>query len=308
METASTVTPPEKRMGKFRASYLLATESFELFRKDAEIVWFVIAEAVIMFALIAAVGAGFFWLMFTETIVIPEGESASLGLEVLGYGLLFLGYVVGAYIATYFGVALTAVVAARLEGEDQNLAYGIKAANARAGRIFAWSLLSSTVGVILQIIADKFSWAGKIFSWLGGVAWSVATFFIVPVIAREEGNVMESVKRSTQTFTATWGETLILNFSLSLFFGMIHLTLIVLFVLGVIGIVALSSVFNVALFVILVLVFLALLIGTALLQSVLEKVFRVVLYEYAVRGTIPDSFTPELIMGALKKKEVAPTV
>ena len=40
----------------------------------------------------------------------------------------------------------------------------------------------------------------------------------------------------------------------------------------------------------------------AVLQTVLESVFKVVPYEYATRGAVPDSFTPELIMGALTKK------
>jgi hypothetical protein len=294
---------PQKRMGKLRASYLLAAESFELFRKDAEIVWFVVFEALIMFALIVAALSGFAWLTFTETIVIPEEGDTSLGLETLGYAVLFVGYLVGAYITTYFGVALTSVVAARIEGEDKNLRDGIRAANERAGKIFAWSLLSSTVGLILQIIADKASWAGKVFSWLGGVAWGVATFFIVPVLARENESVVGSVKRSGQTFVSTWGEAIIMNFSLGLFFGMLHIALLVLFGIGLLGVVTAAEPIHIVFVLALWAAFILLFTVLALMHSVLNKVFRVVLYEYATRGTIPDSFTPELIMGALSRKE-----
>lgn len=295
---------PQKRMGKLRASYLLATESFELFRKDPEIVWFVLWEALIILALLAVAFGGFTWFIMSDTVAFPEEGEASATLQVAGYAVLFLSYLVGAYVTTYFGVALTSVVAARIEGEDKGVRDGIQAANERAGKIFVWALISSTVGLILQIIADKASWVGKLVSWLGGVAWGVATFFIVPVLARENDSVPNSIKRSGQTFVSTWGETIVMNFSLGLFFGAIYLLLIVLFfvLLAAFSMLGSTEAFLPS-FVLLVVSFGILLVVVALIQSVLQKVFKVVLYEYAVRGTIPESFTPELIMGAMKRKD-----
>jgi hypothetical protein len=295
METAA----PAKRMGKFRASYLLAAESFELFRKDKEIVWFVVLNIVsvlLVAFLFVGVAIG---LALTGVFEFPvEGEEFSLTAQLLGYGALLIFYLITSYITAFYGVALASVVSARLEGEDKGFKDGMKAAGERAGKIFGWSLLASTVGVILQAIADRLGWAGRLFSFLGNVAWSVATFFIVPVLARENENVKGSVKRSTEIFVKTWGETIIMNFSLSLFFLAVHLVLIV----AAIGTgILLAS--NPLLVGVVVLGYVALFIFVAIMQSVLESVFKVVLYEYATRGAIPESFTPELVIGALTKKE-----
>ena len=297
---------PEKKIGKLRASYLLAVESFELFRKDKEIVWYVVLNALSVFAIVTVFIAAGVALMLSGAVVLPaEEESASLALQIAGYAALFVMYLACAYVTAYFGVALTSVVAARIEGEDKGFKDGLRAASARSGQILQWSLLSSTVGLILQIIADKASWVGRIVSWLGEVAWNVATFFIVPVLARENLSVGNSVRRSGEIFVKTWGETIVMNFSLGLFFLGAHISLLV----GVfaVGYLLLQSGLIVLLGVWVVLYFVAFVV-IAVVQSVLESIFKVALYEYATRGTVPESFTPQLIMGALTKKVAATPV
>ncbi len=296
--------PAPKRMGKFRASYLLATESFELFRQDKEIAWFVVWNAFWVFLIALFFAGSIFALAMTGIVVLPgDGETASVGMQVLGYLTLFVYYLVCSFITTYYGIALTAVVSRRLEGGDATYSDGVNAARERFGKIVKWSIVSSTVGVILSFLADRASWVARMFSFLGGVAWGVATFFIVPVLAREDESVPASVKRSSQVFVSTWGETIILNFSLSLFFTGIHITALI--VVGIVLLVAVTGGGAVLAMIVLVL-YLLFLVVMVIIHSVLEKVFRVVLYEYAVRGTIPSNFTPQLIMGALRRKDGAP--
>lgn len=304
MET--TPAQSEKKIGKFRASYLLATESFELFRKDKEIVWYVVLNALSVLAIITVFIAAGVALMMSEIVVLPaEGEPVSLALQIAGYAVLFVMYLACAYVTTYFGVALTSIVAARIEGEDKGFKDGLRAASGRSGQILSWSLLSSTVGIILQIIADKASWVGRLVSWLGGVAWNVATFFIVPVLARENLSVGNSVRRSGEIFVKTWGETIVMNFSLGLFFLGVHVSLLV--AVFAVGYLLLQSGLMVLLGILVVLYLIAFIV-IAVVQSVLEAIFKVVLYEYATRGTVPESFTPQLIVGALTKKVVATPV
>lgn len=290
---------PVKPMGKFRASYLLLVESLELFRKDKEIVWYMIWEAVAILVLTASFFAVFFGLIMSDTIVLPEeGEQTSAGLELLGYAVMFVFYLASAFITTYFSVALTHVVAGRINGEDRNYQDGIRAASARVKKIFVWSALSATVGVLLRLIANKAGWVGKVFSAFGGVAWAVATFFIVPVLTLEDEKVGASVKRSSQTFVKTWGETLITNFSLSIMFTGLYVVVILSSFVGaylfIDSLLALSIIGALMVFAFVVLI---------IMQKLLDTVIRVVLYHYAVYGKVPDSFTPELILGAVKKQE-----
>jgi hypothetical protein len=288
---------PVKPMGKFRASYLLAVESFELFRKDREIVWYMIWDAVAVVILTVLFFAALVGLVMTDPGPLPgEAGQVSTQLEMLGYVAMFVFYVGAAFITTYFSVALTHVVAGRIAGEDRSYGDGIRAASARIKKIFVWSLLSATVGIVLKLISNKGGLAGRLFSMFGGVAWSVATFFIVPVLTLENEEVGASVKRSSQTFVKTWGETLITNFSLGIIFMGLYLVVTVcslvlgyffadnFLMLGVVGTLMVLS------FVIL-----------TIMQKLLDTVMRVVLYHYALYGKVSDSFTPELIIGALKK-------
>jgi len=49
------------------------------------------------------------------------------------------------------------------------------------------ALLSATVGLILRIIEDRSKWVGRIVAGLLGMAWTVASFMVVPVIVPSEG-------------------------------------------------------------------------------------------------------------------------
>ena len=60
---------------------------------------------------------------------------------------------------------------------------------------------------------------GKIITGLIGIAWSIATFFVVPVIAYENMGPIDAFKRSVQIMKDKWGEKLGSTFS----FGLITL-------------------------------------------------------------------------------------
>ncbi|HWH07310.1 MAG TPA: DUF6159 family protein, partial [Candidatus Paceibacterota bacterium] len=124
------------------------------------------------------------------------------------------------------------------------------------------------------------------------------TFFIVPVLALEDKSVRASLGRSGSIFQQTWGETLIMNFSLGLFFMMLYILVIVLM-----GVTVFFGANNVPLMIVGLTALILLMLIIAVVQSALSAIFKVVLYEYAANGKIADSFTPELIIGALTKKE-----
>jgi hypothetical protein len=79
-------------------------------------------------------------------------------------------------------------------------------------------LVAATVGLILKAIQENSGILGKIVTGLIGVVWSVATFFVVPVIAYENVGPIDAVKRSTEMMKEKWGESLTAGFS----FGLIH--------------------------------------------------------------------------------------
>jgi hypothetical protein len=49
--------------------------------------------------------------------------------------------------------------------------------------------------------------AGRVAEWVGGVAWSLASFFVVPVLALEDVGVPGALRRSVGTIRSRWGES-----------------------------------------------------------------------------------------------------
>jgi hypothetical protein len=95
----------------------------------------------------------------------------------------------------------------RLRGGDPTVGSALSAAARRLGPILMWALVAATVGTILRSIQQPVGFVGKIVVALAGAAWSLATFFIVPVLVLEERSVADSFKRSVSIFKTTWGES-----------------------------------------------------------------------------------------------------
>jgi len=55
-----------------------------------------------------------------------------------------------------------------MRGEDTKVGEGIKAAMQRLGPILGWTLVTTTVGLILQAIEERLPVAGRIAAWLAG--------------------------------------------------------------------------------------------------------------------------------------------
>ncbi|MEA2701384.1 MAG: hypothetical protein QOE22_93 [Candidatus Parcubacteria bacterium] len=281
----------EKKIGRFRASYLLAAESFEFLRKDKEMLWVPLMSCAASFILAAAViGLGFTYILMFENVS-PQTDDA------IFYVFLFLFYIGATFIFTFFQGVIAAMVHIRVGGGDPMLSDGLANSLKRTGKIFRWSVVAATVGVVLNLIQEKLGWLGRILGFAGSVAWSVLTFFMVPVLVLEEGTIKGSLERSGRLFREAWGETLVMNFSLSLFFTALHLVWIVLC-----GVIVFFSADSLAALIPVGIAFLAGFILLAVVGSVLSAIFKTVLYEYASSGRVPDTFTPELIMGAVKKK------
>lgn len=298
--TPSPVSP--KRMGKWRASYLLAIEGLELLKKDKQVLLFPVLSGMASIAALVFFCV-LYWLLGGDFAAdTPQNAGSQFGS--MSYGVLLLLYLTLAFITTFFQSGLTAVVDARINGRSMTFKEGMHTAKAHGEKIFLWSLLSATVGVILGFISERSKWLGKLVASLFGAAWGIITFFIVPALILEGGNVSGAIKSSAETFKKTWGETLLVNFSAGLFFGLVAFLVIVCSgIFMAISFVFLPAVIAVPLFFLFLTFLIMFLVGICVLSSAINSIFRVVLYEYAKAGHLADTFAPELILGALKKKE-----
>jgi len=275
----------------FRRSYAIFVESLRVLAKDKEILIFPVLSGIItIIAFVTIVFAGH------SSGLLREFQA---GNRVLGYVVLFVWYFVSWFIVLFFNVAVIACASIRLRGGDPTIADGFRASMQHLGRIAVWALISATVGVILRVIAERAKLIGRIISGLLGAAWSIATYFIVPVMIFEGRSIGDSVKQSTQLIAKTWGESLIAAggigaFIMLLAVGGLALPIAAIFISPTAALVALG-------------VMVVYWIALSVVSAALSGIFRTALYLYATEGRTPAGFTPEYVQNAFAAKAAKAT-
>ena len=130
----------------------------------------------------------------------------------------FLFYLVTYTIIIFFNVALTYCSNEVLRGGEVHVKEGLKFALNRIEVILSWAAMAATVGAIFRFLEEKLGFIGAIISGIVGLVWSIATFFVVPVLAFENVTPGQALKRSAVIIREKWGESLGVNFSFGLFY------------------------------------------------------------------------------------------
>ncbi|HMK24718.1 MAG TPA: DUF6159 family protein [Chitinophagaceae bacterium] len=190
--------------------WTIAMSSFKVLKEKKELVIFPILSGL---SILLVVGSFFIAMLGTSgwsDINVDEFNTP------LYYFILFLFYVVNYFIIVFFNMALTHCSRLYFRGEEVTVREGLRFSMSRIAVIFSWAFFSATIGLLLKMIQDNAGWLGKIITGLIGIVWSIATFFVVPVIAYEKVGPLEAVKRSTQLMKKKWGESLGATFSFGL--------------------------------------------------------------------------------------------
>lgn len=283
--------PPQK-IGKFAGSWMIIKQSWNVLAQDKEVMLFPVASAFVsLIAFIIMLVIGFFVVLGGAL-----GNIGEVGGEVMGYVLLFIYYVVMFFITCFFQAAVMIVVKGRFSGQNLSFGDGISGAFANFGKLLAFSVISATVGVILQIIADRFKFVGAIIASILGAAWAILTYFSLPSLVIGQHGVKDSFKDSAAVIRKTWGEAIIVNFGVGFVFGLATFFAIILAV----GLAIVAPVVEVWIAIVIALIMF--LVGVSILSSTLGIIFKLALYEYAKNGVVPQGFSQELIAQAIKSK------
>ena len=258
----------------------MAGASWRVVRKEKSLIAFPLLSA--------AFGIGYALLIMLPLGLIGFvvlGDSSIAGWVLLAIGLF--GMNIG---ASFFGVAAAANASRVLDGQDPTLGTGIGVAWSRKGVIIKWGLVSATVGVLLQLVADRAGGiGGALIQAIGGAAWSIASIFVLPILAFEGLGPFDALKKSLSVVRARWGESIVGGAVVGLIPGLIALAGIGIAVLGAVTGVNSSWAAGVPLIVIgLVLFVVGVTVG-----SVLRAVFTVVVYRYATENLVAEGFPAE---------------
>lgn len=275
---------------KINNSWELVKTSARVLGKDKELIIFPIISGIALFL----VSLTFMIPMFMTGFL----ESLSESFEIIGIVVLFLFYVVQYTVMFFFNTALVGAAMIRLNGGDPTVGDGFRIAFSRFSTIIGYALIAATVGVLLKTISEKSKGLGRAIISMIGLAWNIATFLVVPVLAVEKVGPFDAVKRSVALLKKTWGEQIVGNLGLGAFFGLVTFLVILVFVGAAVGLTIWleSALPAIIIGVALVLI----LVGINLVQSTLNGVYTAAVYQYATGAQRTSEFAPELVEGAFR--------
>jgi len=185
--------PSTGRRGSPTGKQLLRA-SLGLFRQNRNMIWLPVLSGVI-----SAVA----FLVISGLVGIPLIRAN--GSSVLDVLYLFPGILVSAVISVFFNVALAFAANEQIEGRPVDIPKALRMAWTRKRVILSWGLLSAIVGMVIQGIERRLGVFGRLVGVLGGLAWAVAIFMVIPVLAFEDVGPIEALKRSSHLIKTTFG-------------------------------------------------------------------------------------------------------
>ncbi|HEY4337199.1 MAG TPA: DUF6159 family protein [Puia sp.] len=198
---------------RFSNGWNIAMNSWAVLKENRQLILFPILSGLSMILVIASfftivlASAGWDFEAFSD---IRQQSTVVNYLFVFGY------YLVNYFIIVFFNTALIHCTHLYFNGEKPTIRQGLQFAVSRIGVLLSWAAFAATIGTILRILQDNLGSIGKFVTGLIGIVWSIATFFVVPVIAYEKLGPIAAFKRSTELMRQKWGERLGAGFSFGL--------------------------------------------------------------------------------------------
>jgi hypothetical protein len=272
--------------GSLSRSYQLVRCSWAILRQDKEILIFPVLSGVASIALAAS--------FLVPLVLFAQHDPADekIRIDVWWYAFMFLFYLVSYFITIFFNVGVMHCASMRMSGSDPTIADGFQGAISNFVPILVWSLISATVGVLLRVIEQRLSLVGKIVASILGLGWSFLTYFAVPVMIFEGKSAGRAIKRSAELFKRTWGESVVGQAGLGVFFGWLAVAGLV--PVGLAVFLAAQGTLGVAVATIVIAVAIFYWIGLAAVAAALKGIFNVALYRFAATGQA-GGFPPDLI-------------
>ena len=258
-------------------------------------------KELVIFPILSSLGV----LIVTVSFALPTAfaglfDAVAAGRQqVLGVVVAFLFYLVQYFVIIFANTALVGAAMIRLQGGDPTAGDGLRIASSRVGSILGYALISATVGMVLRLLSERGRGVGRIAVSILGMAWTVVTSLVIPVLVAEDSGPVDAIKRSERLLKKTWGEQLVGSFSIGLVFGLISLAVVLLAV--PVAFLAVNA-GSVALLVATVLVLFLVLAILGVISSTLSGIYSAAVYRYSVAGETGGFFRQDLVRGAFQSK------
>lgn len=279
---------PSESQGRISRGFRLLGQSWRHLREEPRLLVLPAISAVALTIAIVSIFVPVLWLT----------EDWSMGWTMFVGGLaIAMPWI---FISTFLNVAFLAMVQARLRGETPEVRAGLRFARSRWRAIAGWTAMATLVGAFLaalQQLPVLGEWVGRLLSFVGGVAWAVATFFVVPVLAVEGVGARESVRRSAHTMKSRWGEAVTGQVATGTAGAILAFPGLILMATGVGVYEAHVQVGSALLAVGLVLV-----MAVSAVTGAINVMFQFLLYRLSVDGEVAGPFSEQDLASAIKPK------
>jgi hypothetical protein len=247
-------------------SISIVRKSFGVLMEEKQLLLFPILSAVAVIAVLVS---------FMVPAMIVNNDAATI--------ILFFGfYLVAYFIVIFFNSALIHAASEKLEGRKPALMGSISFSMSKIVNIALWAGISATVGLIMSMIrsiANRQRGIGGIIAGLAasvvGMAWTFATFFVVPVMIFENVNPFTAIKRSIDIVRKSWSEQILGNFAIGMVFFVFYLAGIACIVAGVMV---------PALLIVLLPLGIMIMVLAFIMQGAMQGIFLAELYRYSMSG------------------------
>ena len=266
-------------MGRLSNTWHLAKISWEVLKKDRELLWMPVLSFLASAVVIVVVLVLTFITLSTES----THDQTTMEFNPAMIVVYVLAAMVLGVIAVFFNGALVAGAHERLTGGDPTVRSAIGRAFARIGGLVPWAIITTTVGLVLQALRDRAGWLGRIVTHMLEMAWEVVTFLTVPAIVIDDLGAVAGLKKSASLLRRTWGE----NIAARVGFGLLGFVLTI--PVAVVAGLFVASGWTV-LMVIGVIAGAAWVAVVMVVLTALNAIFQTALYLYATTGTAPSGF------------------
>jgi hypothetical protein len=276
---------------KIANGWELMKSSAQVLREDTNLLLFPALSGIACLA----VSLSFALPLFFSGAFAIEGNAQQVTHNPLAYVVLFAFYFCSYFVIIFFNSALVACAVIRFNGGTPTVSDGFQAAAARLPQIAAWSLVSATVGFVLKMIESRSERVGEIVSGLLGLAWGIATFFVVPVIVVEKAGPFEAMQRSMAILKRAWGEAFVGNQGIGVFVFVLAVLAFIPAGLGFATGSGIAIAIGIAITAILE-------IALAIISAALHTILLGALYVYAAEGRVPQAFDGGVLRSAFARR------
>lgn len=300
-------------MGRFKTSLDFFKLSFSVLAKNKALLLFPMISLIFIFLIILffispfvlsntgyALTDPLHWKALGDriSILVEKKDMMSVG---IGFVWLVVIYLFSVFSATFFNTAFYNEILHALNGNKVSIARGIRTARLKIKPILMWSMFAGIIGIIIKTL-DKIlkvfdNYIGQWIIALIGIAWSIATIFVIPVIIREEktSNPLKLLRTSANILKTKWGGSIIGFIGIGVFGFLIVLLLsigLLLIINSVVMILNAGNSLGLIAFLSLVLIFV---LTFNYIWTVMVQIFQCALYIYATEGIVPVPFDEEMM-------------